>query len=81
MIRLSGKDERPEMIDFYFPENGSEALWELTLAQSGEVSIALQNVINGFDESKLHTASPMEEQTYYRLRWAVYNMIRIIWGR
>ena len=67
MIRLSGKNERPEMIDFYFPGNVSEALWEQTLAQLGEVSIALQNAINGFDESKLHTASPMEGQTYYQL--------------
>jgi uncharacterized damage-inducible protein DinB len=67
IIRLTGKDERPDMADFYFPDQQSETVWKQTLADFEAVSLALINAINELDERKLDAASPKAGQTHYQL--------------
>ncbi len=67
MIRLSGKNERPEMTDFYFPENRTEALWHETIVEFEKVSDTFIHAVKAFDETKLDQPSPKKEQTYYQL--------------
>ena len=67
MIRLSGKNERPERVDFYFPEERTEIVWKQTLTEFEKVSAALLNTIKGFDAGNLDLPSPKKEQTYYQL--------------
>lgn len=67
MIRLNGKNERPEMTDFYFPENRTEVLWQETVTEFEKVSDTFIQTLKAFDENKLDQASPKKEQTYYQL--------------
>ncbi len=67
MIRLSGKNERPDQTDFYFPEKRTEALWLATISDFEKLSVDFINAIKAFDETQLDTASPKEGQTYYQL--------------
>lgn len=67
MIRLTGKNERPPIPDFYQPEENTETSWQACLLEFDVVYLTFREALMAFDEDKLDAPSPMPGQTYYQL--------------
>ena len=65
--RITGIKAVHTMPDMYQPEDQTEGAWQTALQQFDEVYRNLHKAILSFDESRLETLSPKNEQTYYQL--------------
>jgi uncharacterized damage-inducible protein DinB len=64
MLRLLGRNERPEGPDMYDPEDKSENSWQSTITEFNQVFAELSCMIQDFPLEKLDEQSPREGQTY-----------------